>query len=422
MKKVGLFLTFGPSQGGASTYSLAMLSALLALPKDEFSLVVAHIDPLWREYLPTQGVVQLQVSPGRVAPLVARLWIAAGWPLDRWRRWASRFHGVAREVMRQECDLWVFPSQDFWCSQFPVATLAAVHDLMHRYESRFPEATSHGRYRYREAYLGDVCSRALGVLADSELGRQQVHESYKMSLDKVFVLPYVPPPHITDNYPSPDFDKRYALPPKYIFYPARFRRHKNHARLIHAVAKVRQEFPEICLVLAGSKNEQYREVRSQAEKCGLQQNVLFLGYVPETDLAELYRRARALVMPTFFGPTNIPPLEAFVLGCPVAVSRIYAMPEQVGDAALLFDPDSVEEMASCIRKLWCDEDLRRVLIARGKQKAASWAQPQFNEALDSIVRRLTNQSASDSTLFAGKLAVIDQVSFVPVQRNGSESD
>ena len=67
-------------------------------------------------------------------------------------------------------------------------------------------------------------------------------------------------------------------------------------------------------------------------------------------------------MPSYFGPTNIPPLEAMALGCPVAVSNKYAMPEQVGDAGLLFDPDSPEEIAKCIKAMWLDDKLRQKMI------------------------------------------------------------
>jgi glycosyltransferase involved in cell wall biosynthesis len=90
-------------------------------------------------------------------------------------------------------------------------------------------------------------------------------------------------------------------------------------------------------------------------------------------------------MPTHFGPTNIPPLEAFLVGCPVAVSGIYGIPEQVGDAALLFDPESVEEIAKCIERLWTDDALCVMLAAQGKQRAAAWGQEQFNARLREII-------------------------------------
>ena len=94
-------------------------------------------------------------------------------------------------------------------------------------------------------------------------------------------------------------------------------------------------------------------------------------------------------MPTYYGPTNIPPLEAFSVGCPVAISGIYGMPEQVGDAALLFNPDSVDEIASSIRRLWTDDKLCAELSEKGSKKAAQWGQKQFNERLRGIIAGLT---------------------------------
>ena len=86
-------------------------------------------------------------------------------------------------------------------------------------------------------------------------------------------------------------------------------------------------------------------------------------------------------MPTLFGPTNIPQLEAFVLHCPVATSRIYAIPEQVGDAALIFDPLNVEEIAHCIERLWVDDELCQELINKGQKKAEAWGQQEFADTL-----------------------------------------
>lgn len=92
-------------------------------------------------------------------------------------------------------------------------------------------------------------------------------------------------------------------------------------------------------------------------------------------------------MPTFFGPTNIPQLEAFVLECPVATSKIYGIPDQVKDAALLFDPNSVEEIADCINRLWQDDELCRKLIERGKKRADEWNQKHFTMKLISIIEK-----------------------------------
>ncbi len=95
-----------------------------------------------------------------------------------------------------------------------------------------------------------------------------------------------------------------------------------------------------------------------------------------------------MIMPTFFGPTNIPPLEAFATGCPAAVSNIYAMPEQVGNAALLFDPNSDEEIAETLLSLWTDDELLARLIKQGYQKSQAWNQNTFNSEFKSIIKSI----------------------------------
>ena len=95
-----------------------------------------------------------------------------------------------------------------------------------------------------------------------------------------------------------------------------------------------------------------------------------------------------MVMPSYFGPTNIPPLEAMLLGCPVAVSDKYAMPEQVGNAGLLFNPDSPEEIASCIEKLWMDENLRERLKKLGYKRVKQWNKEKFNKRLLKVVKEV----------------------------------
>ena len=78
----------------------------------------------------------------------------------------------------------------------------------------------------------------------------------------------------------------------------------------------------------------------------------------------------------------------FVLGCPVAVSNIYGMPEQVGDAALLFDPKNVDEIATVLERLWIDDDLCATLIERGKKWSEKWGPSRFNQRLKDIVETM----------------------------------
>ena len=127
------------------------------------------------------------------------------------------------------------------------------------------------------------------------------------------------------------------------------------------------------------------KVVKKTKQLGLEHNVIFLGFVLDEYMPELYRRARAMIFPTFFGPTNIPPLEALATCCPMAISNIYGMPEQVKDAALYFDPKSVVEIANSIVRLWIDEALCHELKNRAKSVAMNYSQHSLDERLFEII-------------------------------------
>jgi glycosyltransferase involved in cell wall biosynthesis len=368
-------------------YSLAVLSALLALPRDEYTLVVASTDAAWKQFIPAE-IESLPLGLGWALSSTAAVWVALGLSHKAWLRGAPLFFPAVREVATKNCDLWIFPRQDIWSSRFPVPALAAIHDLMHRYEPHFPEAGGFGRQGYRQRYMQQLINCSVGILVDSQVGKHHVLDSFRAAPGKVFILPYVPPAYIYESKVSSDFDAKYRLPGKFLFYPAEFWPHKNHRRLIDALARVRASCGDIRLILAGSFGKEYLRVRSHVEKLGLEDHVQFAGYLPEVDMPEFYRRARALVFPTFFGPTNIPPLEAFALGCPVAASGIYGMPEQLADAALLFDPRSEQEMADCIQRLWQDDDLCQRLSSNGLRKAQRWGPAQFASAFHAVIEQL----------------------------------
>jgi glycosyltransferase involved in cell wall biosynthesis len=395
MKKIGLFFETEPHFGGTFQYNQAMLEAVAALPRDRFSVVVGYTSEFWGEYLKKYDLQAVFVPRGFWGRALGLTWTLLGLPLGVWRSLCPLFHPMVRALLREQCDLWIFPAHNLRSYQFPVPALVSIHDLMFRYERRFPESASGWEFMNRERSCRNICRWSKGVLVDSELGKRQMIASYGIEADRVHILPYVAPGYMFSRESPSDFAARYQhLPARFFFYPAQFWEHKNHGRLIRAMASLKNELPDLKLVFAGSKKNAHDAVMKLVRDLGLSEDVLFLGYVPEADMPELYRRARALVMPTYYGPTNIPPLEAFAVGCPVAISGIYGMPEQVGDAALLFDPDSEQEIADCLRRLWTDDRLCAALSEKGRKRAMAWGQPQFNERLREIVTRMTTGEAA----------------------------
>jgi glycosyltransferase involved in cell wall biosynthesis len=376
-------------------YAQSILDALRALPKQTFTVTAAYADPLWRDYLARYPFKQINVAGGRRGLRMADALMVARLPGPVCRyisRWANP---IVRALRSAKCDLWIFPAQDAVSYQAQLSALVTIHDLMHRYEPRFPEVSAWGRYGIREQRFRGIVKWAAGIVVDSETGRHHVVESYQADRTRVFPLPYVAPRSNANSTKSVDFDERYRLPQKFFFYPAQFWEHKNHVRLLSALAALRAELPDVHLVLCGAKKSGYTAVRRHVESLGLSESVTFKGYVSDCDIPEFYRRARALVMPTFFGPTNIPPLEAFELGCPVAISDVYGMPEQVGDAALLFDPSSTEEMGACMRRLWQDDVLCSELRQKGFRRAQNWNQARFDRAFQDILQSVLGVLRTD---------------------------
>jgi glycosyltransferase involved in cell wall biosynthesis len=124
--------------------------------------------------------------------------------------------------------------------------------------------------------------------------------------------------------------------------------------------------------LVGSDKGNLDYIKKLTKDLELAEQVHFLGFVPQEDLISLYHNAFALTYLSFFGPENLPPLEAFALGCPVIASRVSGAEEQLSDAAIFVDPSRPDDIARAIESLYKNPDLRNTLINRGLERASSW--------------------------------------------------
>lgn len=390
MRKVVVFIDSDPSVGGSYYYNRAILKAASVLPLDKYKVIVIYTNKNWDIYI-NGNVEKIYVQFGKFYKILLQFILMIGIPLSVICYIVNRINHVAKTIIEQKPDICVFPSQEaFWGYITKVRSIVAIHDLMHRYERKYKEVSNYGKYIHKENHFINICKHSIGIMVDSELGKRHVHESYQFPLENIYVLPYIPQESINNGDNNIDINK-YKLPSKYILYPAQFWPHKNHIRLIKAIYYLKNDLPDIHLVLVGSKKNEYKSVAKLVLELNLDDVVLFMGYVPERDLMEFYKRATAMVMPTFFGPTNIPPLEAFAVGCPVAVSNVYGMPELVGDAGLLFDPTNVEDIANVIKRLWLQDDLRQQLIQNGLYKSKQWGQEEFNNKLFQIIEHATGR-------------------------------
>jgi len=391
MTNIAVFLNNGPEDGGAFQYNQTIIDAFIELPQAEFNRKIFYTNNYWKDYLVgyPYDLIELKLSPrlNKILKLITyfKLPIAI--------RKALLYllaPNVARHLNDEEIDLLIFPSQDTISLFTTVPKVSVIHDLMHRYESHFPEVSQNGRIKYRDRLFKAFCDEAKGIIVDSKVGSIHVQESYHISGENIYELPFLPPPYIIDQSPvPPGFGEKYQdLPSKFLFYPSQFWAHKNHKNLLLAVHSLLSEGISINLVFGGKLIYGYKDVAQLVEKLNLQKNITFLGYIPNEFLKGIYLKSAGLVMPTYFGPTNIPPLEAIFLGRPMAVSGIYGMPDQLGGAALYFNPNSVNEIAEKMKMLWIDENVVNDLIEQGKEVAKKWNKKEFNKRFNDIVKNL----------------------------------
>ncbi|MES1998837.1 MAG: glycosyltransferase family 1 protein [Pseudomonadota bacterium] len=244
----------------------------------------------------------------------------------------------------------------FWNPGFlpPVWTripaVVTVHDLTHRlFYSRLHRA-------YYDYVLKPLYRRCAAIICVSEYTRDTFLAWSGMSPDKV---------HVVLNGVCPDYAanrETLNLPYEYVLYPGNHRSYKNLPRLLEAYACSRLPQHDIHLMLTGEVNP---ALQAQAEALGIADHVHFCGWYDCTDLAKLYRGARAVAYVSLYEGFGLPIVEAMASEVPVMTSNVSSMPEVAGDAALVVDPYSIAEIAAGLDTVALDDTARREFIARG---------------------------------------------------------
>jgi len=253
-----------------------------------------------------------------------------------------------------------------------------LFDLCHRDNPEFPEVRSDRIFEFRETQFKNNLSRAIAVLVESNLGKKNAVRKYGLDDNRVHVFPLSPAPTIQSKKIQKneelkniyiDIKRKYELQYDYIFYPAQFWSHKNHIYILKALNILRNENSILLgAIFSGSDQGNLSYIKEMTKKFNLESQVRFAGFVQDDEIIHLYSQSLALVMPTYFGPTNMPPLEAFALNVPVLYSDLPGLRDQVNDAALLLDLDDPTSLVLNLKKLLSSSETRRRLINNGKIK------------------------------------------------------
>ncbi len=260
-----------------------------------------------------------------------------------------------------------FPFQDAFTTKVP--SIYQPHDLQHLH---LPELLSPWIGKRREMIYRTHCERAEAVVAMTSWGRRDFVRSYGLPEERVCVVPGA---SVLPEYPTPsredlaEIRARFSLPGSFLFYPAQPWPHKNHELLLEALALVRDRTgTTIPLVCSGAPAGQFHQVRDRANELGFEETTIFPGFVSAKELRGLYELATALAFPSRFEGWGLPVCEAFSAGLPVVSSSATGLPDLVGEAGLIFDPESTEQIADAVQRIWTDVGLRRTLAERGRER------------------------------------------------------
>lgn len=286
----------------------------------------------------------------------------------------SSKHKLVKYLDRTNIDL------VFFTSPSPLALILKKHNFLltvfdscHRDYLEFPEVSADNNFENREKLYKQCTPRAIRVLTDSEAGRQNLIRRYGLDDDRVLTFPFLPSSSTliseADYHKNfIDIKNKYKIPGDYVYYPAQFWPHKNHIYIIDGLKILLDDYKvKINAVFSGSDRGNLGYVQNYAKLVGIEDQVYYTGFVPSQEIPYLYKQSVALVMPTYFGPTNIPPLEAFALKVPILYSDLPGLRDQVPEAALLMDLTDPNSMAGQLMQLYHNQELREQITSKGSE-------------------------------------------------------
>ncbi len=378
--------------GGIEQFTLALVYALGKLTDgaEEYIIGVHKQNADWLKlYLgPNQHVV---VNPSTD-------WDERkGW-LGSWRKPAGRIWRQARRALGASsvptngfytsvgADVLHIPHHEYFRTR--LLTIYSPHDLQHVH---YPQFFRREEWQMREAIYRAGCAEAYAVAADSHCAKEDLAEQYGVDRRKVYAIPMGAPTELYDSVTAECrevISRRFQLPSTFVFYPAQTWEHKNHIRLLEAIAELRdRQGLNIHLVCTGKQNAFWKVIEKRIRELNLGGQVRFLGFISSSEVRALYQMAQFVIHPSLFEGGGLPVLEAFRERVPLTCSTAASLAEYAGGAALFFDPTSVASITEALRRMSCDTHLRARLVELGAERVRQFTWERTARAYRALYRR-----------------------------------
>lgn len=276
--------------------------------------------------------------------------------------------------------------------------VVTIHDLSSIFYDESPRLL-HAAHRFR---LRRGLERASGIIAVSGATQRDVLNLVPQTADRIRRIYNAPDPIFVERrlVDSPGGSgarnlsrerhrilERYQIRYPFLLYAGSIRPQKNIPRLIEAFAVARNGlanhagYRDLRLIIIGDEISRHPDVRRAVIHSRVEDCVRFLGFIPFDTLRIFHELATAFVFPSLYEGFGLPPLEAMASGVPVIASSVSSLPEVVGGAAMLVNPENVFDIARGITEVLLNDSLREELIRKGRKQAASFSWARTAEAV-----------------------------------------
>jgi glycosyltransferase involved in cell wall biosynthesis len=289
-----------------------------------------------------------------------------------------QFHAT---VGRLGCDLVHVPHL-FWLPRhLPCPYVLTVHDMLdHMYRARSVSGLKSSVHFY---LTRRVVRKAARIFAVSRFTKTEVEKLFGIGPGRIEVIYNAIDPRFLTGHAS-DADRlflaeRYQVTYPFLLYAGRISPHKNLVRIIEAFSALKAEltkhnlYPDLKLIIIGDELSKHPDLRRTVVRGGVQNDVRFLGFVPIEVLRIFYDAAKVFVFPSLYEGFGLPPLEAMAHGTPVLTSNTSSIPEVVGNAAVMVNPENVFEMMRALQRVLLDQSLRERLRQRGYEQVTKFS-------------------------------------------------
>jgi glycosyltransferase involved in cell wall biosynthesis len=284
-------------------------------------------------------------------------------------------------LKRFKCDLVHIPNLFSIPRALPCPYVMTVHDML-EHMSRAREQNGFWRSLHFQL-TNQVLRGAARIFAVSKFTKAEIEKLSAIPSQRIEVVYNAIDERFLHGHATPAdrqvIVERYQVTYPFLLYAGRISPHKNVVRMIEAFSALKTElekdevFPDLKLIIIGDDLSGNPDLRRTVIRSGVQNDVRFLGFVPIEVLRTFYDQAKIFVFPSLYEGFGLPPLEAMAHGTPVVTSNVSSLPEVVGNAAVLVNPENVFEIMRALHRVLVDQPLRERMKERSYQQAAKFS-------------------------------------------------